>query len=319
VRKELVRMIPEPSKKVLRLLVIYPLRSYFRYFPLRAGKKLLWRHLASHLWWLESKTKAKTRFGPVLEVDARDIQGRFISCFGVWEPQVTACIQARLRQGDGFIDVGANIGYYSLLAAGLVGPVGKVVAIEAVPRTFESLKRNLAANGIENVRPLNIAAWDRQQVLTMFVEPSRITGTSTLVPDRAGKWELSGRCEVRADALAKILDSEEIRLARLIKIDVEGAEWRAVSGLIPVLRTGRRDLEIIIELATDLDVEGKTYRDVLSLFREEGFFPYLIENDYSAASHISNTTVKRPKRMEEVPAGVDEIDVIFSRSNAEAL
>jgi hypothetical protein len=147
----------------------------------------------------------------------------------------------------------------------------------------------------------------------MFVEPSRITGTSTLVPDRAGKWELGGRCEVRADALAKILDSEEIRLARLIKIDVEGAEWRAVSGLIPVLRAGRRDLEIIIEIATDLDVEGKTYRNVLSLFREEGFFPYLIENDYSVASHISNTTVKRPKRMEGVPAGVDEIDVIFSR------
>ena len=239
--------------------------------------------------------KPRTKFGSVLNVDARDIGGRLIYYFGVWEPQLTAWIKGCLKPGDSFIDIGANIGYYSLLAAGLVGPAGRVVAIEAVPRTFNLLKDNLTANRVANVRPLNIAVWDRNQTLTMFIEPSRITGTSTSIPAWAEKWSLGGRCEVPADALPALLQPEEVRLARLIKIDVEGAEWRVASGMMPMLKTARHDVEIIIEIATELEVEGKTCRDVFSLFREAGFFPYLIENDYSPHPISRTRPVKSPR------------------------
>jgi FkbM family methyltransferase len=318
-RKQLVRMLPEPLKTVLRGLVIYPLRTYFRYFPVRSGKRQVWHLVCEHLWWLESHANAKTIFGSTLHVDARDIGGRLIYYFGVWEPQLTAWIAGCLKPGDGFIDVGANMGYFSLLAAGLVGATGKVVAIEAVPRTFNLLRHNLDANNAANVRPLNVAAWDRQETLTMFIEPSRITGTSTLVPAWAEKWSLGGHCEVPADALAVLLQPDEIRLARFIKIDVEGAEWRVVSGMIPMLAIARRDVEVIIEIATELEVEGKTYRDVFSLFGQAGFFPYLIGNDYSPASYIANAPGNRPRRIEEIPHGVDQIDVIFSRRDEVSL
>jgi FkbM family methyltransferase len=318
-RKTIVRTLPEPVTRILRGSIITPLHAYFRYFPLKIGKGLVWKYVCGHLWWLETHAVAKTHFGSILNVDARDTCGRFIYYFGIWEPHITTWMQGCLKPGDTFIDVGANIGYYSLLAADLVGREGKVVSIEAVRRTFDMLNSNVNANKAANVRPVNAAVWDRQETLTIFIAPDTVTGTSTLIPAWAEKWHLKGRCEVAAFPLCRLLESEEIRLARLIKIDVEGAEWRVISGMAPLLKSGRKDLEVIIEVATKLEVEGRNYRDIFSFFFDEGFFPYSIENDYSADSYIANAPAKRPKRMETVPSDVDQIDVIFSRTDAASL
>jgi precorrin-6B methylase 2 len=89
--------------------------------------------------------------------DAKDIIQQYIYYFGVWEPRITGWVSRHLAPGDTFIDVGANIGYYSLLASPLVGKTGTVVAIEASPRTFDDLLFNLELNNVSNVRPVNVA------------------------------------------------------------------------------------------------------------------------------------------------------------------
>src|ERR1019366_3290126 len=99
----------------------------------RLGKRTVWDLLSPHLWWLERFVQAETVFGCTLYVDTRETGGRYIYYFGIWEPNLTRWIQERLSPDDTFIDVGANIGYYSLLAAKLGS---QVVAIEAAPRTF---------------------------------------------------------------------------------------------------------------------------------------------------------------------------------------
>ncbi len=307
-------------KQALRLLLIPPLRTYFRYGPRRFGKKVLWKYIAAHLWWLESRATAQTEFGSTLHLDAHDLVGRYIYYFGLWEPNLTNWIRQRLHQGDVFIDVGANIGYYSLLASRLVGNSGKVVAVEALPQIFGTLSDNLKANCAYNVRPVNMAVWDKQERVRIFTEPQSPSGTTTLMEQWANRWELSAFCEVPAAPLPSILKDEEIKAARLIKIDVEGAEWRVISGMAPLMSACRDDLEIIVEIAPKmLEAEGKTCQDLLDLFRSWGFFPYHIENDYSAEAYFCPAVQRRPERTESIPTTAEQTDIIFSRVNAASL
>ncbi|SCF63177.1 hypothetical protein GA0115259_100393 [Streptomyces sp. MnatMP-M17] len=71
----------------------------------------------------------RSRFGARFAVDTQDLIQRYIYLFGVWEPHMTRWLRGRLEPGDTFVDVGANIGYYSVLASQLVGDGVKVVAI----------------------------------------------------------------------------------------------------------------------------------------------------------------------------------------------
>jgi len=234
---------------MMRPLVIPPLRAYFRYAPSPFGKNALWKYVASHLWWLESYVRATTLFGSTICVDAGDIVGRYIYYFGVWEPNLTNWIRQRLLPGDGFVDVGANVGYYSLLASKLVGASGKVVAVEALPQIFTILKHNLEVNCARNVRPIKVAAWDREELLRIFTQPENPPGTTTVMNLWASRWNLQSHCEVPAAPLPAILTQDEIKAARLMKIDVEGAEWHVVSGMQSLMRACRADLEIIVEVA----------------------------------------------------------------------
>src|SRR5205823_8966527 len=100
--------------------------------------------------------------------DTRDTIQQYIYYFGVWEPHLTRWIVRRLVCGDAFIDVGANVGYYSLLASKLVGTSGSVVAIEASPATFKILQSNLALNQVRNVRAMNVAVYHSKTAMKVF-------------------------------------------------------------------------------------------------------------------------------------------------------
>ena len=75
-----------------------------------------------------------------------DLIQRYVYYFGVWEPTISQWFKGYVRPGDIVVDVGANIGWYTLLAAQRVGPEGQVVAIEASPTIAEHLRANLALN-----------------------------------------------------------------------------------------------------------------------------------------------------------------------------
>ncbi|MGD0059694.1 MAG: FkbM family methyltransferase [Verrucomicrobiia bacterium] len=319
--KALLKSAPPGVLGTMRLLSIRPLRAYIRYAPSSLGKQVLYDRLAAHLWSLETDVVAETVFGSRLCVNARDIVGRFIYYFGVWEPNLTGWIQQRLATGDVFVDVGANIGYYSLLASKLVGDSGKVVAVEALPESFRKLQDNVRVNSSRNVRSVNVAAWHRDEQVRIYTQPASPSGTTTLMRAWAARCDLEPYCEVPAKPLLDILRPEEIKAARLIKIDVEGAEWNVVSCMAPLLRDSRKDLEIVVEISRSmLEAQGKTEGDILGLFSDWGFHSYRIENDYSAAAYLTPNPPIRPKRIERIPNGSgDQSDVIFSRVDAASL
>lgn len=318
--KASLKSLPHPLLAVMRFFVVRPIRAYTRYAPWSKGKLLLYRSIAEHLWWLEGTVTSSTVFGKTLKVDAGDIIGKHIYYFGIWEPNLTHWIECRLQRGDLFIDVGASIGYYSLLASKLVGDSGKVVAIEPLPETFGRLEDNLKKNEVRNVRTINAAAWDKTEKVKIFASQKSLSGTTTLMSEWANQWHLKKQLEVDAAPLSVILKPDEIKTARLIKIDVEGAELHVVSDMVSWLSQTIDKFEIVIELSRSiLEAEGKQVGDVLRLFARFGFRGYRIENDYLASTCVANN-FRPPRRIYQWPnESVDQIDVIFSRVDAEYL
>jgi len=285
------------------------------------GKIFLYNWFADHLWWLEGKVTGTTVFGSKLEIDASDIIGKHIYYLGIWEPILTRWIERRLRPGDLFIDVGANIGYFSLLASKLVGVSGKVVAIEALPQIYRKLAYNLKQNGVNNVRTINVAAWNKSEKVKIFSRQDRPSGTTTLMFEWANQWQLREQLEIEARPLAVILTPEEIKTARLIKIDVEGAESHIISEMKSWLAQTDEKLEIIIEISRSMMAsQGKAFEDILGDFAVFGFQAYRIRNDYLASTCILQHIQSPPQRIIQWPdEAVDQIDLILSRVNADSL
>ena len=294
-------------------------RAYIRYSPFGWGKAACWSHVVTpFLGWRKFTATARTSFGSRIECNVEDLIQRYIYYFGEWEPNLTRWIARRLSRGDTFVDVGANIGYFSLLASALVGASGKVVAIEASPDTFVKLTRNLASNSAANVRAVNIAASDREHSLTLFSAYAANSGMMSTNPDWAELYGFKANCQIPAAPLATILDAREIQSARLIKIDVEGSEWSVIQGLLPILKSCRPELEVITEINPSvLERQGQTPETLIRTFRELGFHCYSIENSYSGLSYLEGAEGSRPKRLRSAVTG--QSDVIFSRVEAESL
>ncbi|MFC4034051.1 FkbM family methyltransferase [Streptomyces polygonati] len=255
--------------------------------------------------------------GPRFAVDTQDLIQRYVYLFGVWEPRMTQWLRRRLRPGDTFIDVGANIGYFSVLASQLVGPEGRVVAIEASRAFQDRLEQNARLNGCTNIRAVHTAVSDKRQTLTFILASSNNMGANSIVP-YDGPAEST--FEIEAFPLPDVLDEDEIANARIIKVDVEGAEGSVVRGMAPLLDRLRPDAEITVEVTPERMAQlGDSVGELLETMRGAGFHVYRLANEYAAASYPAalNGTSAVPIRWRGPVTG--ESDLIFSRVDAETL
>jgi len=162
---------------------------------------------------------ACTTFGANLPCCAQDLVQSHILFFGKWEPNIGYFIARRLKRGSTFVDVGANIGYFSMLGAAVVGDTGKVISIEASPSIFKVLQSNLRHNSCANVHSVNIAVGRETGKMDILLAPGTNLGMTSTLHTRGFALETT----VPADRLSNILDRDSER-ATLIKIDIEGAE-----------------------------------------------------------------------------------------------
>ena len=301
-------MIPPP--------VLRALRGYVRHAPGSLGKpwlagRLLNEQLRQH----PLAATARTLDGAVFPVVTSDVIQRYLYLFGVWEPHLTSFISRRLTPGDTFIDVGANIGYYSVLASRTVGAAGQVVAVEASPDFHQTLTANALANECRNVRAVNSAVSDTRGRLTFYLERSTNLGGTTAVRPHI----IESSFETDAAPLPQLLTEAVLTTARLIKIDVEGGEAAAVRGLAPVLHRLRPDAELVIEVTPRLLAkQGQTPDSVLGPLREHGFHVYRLANDYDPASYPA--ALRCPAAPVRWRRPVTEMsDLVFSRTDAEGL
>jgi len=166
---------------------------------------------------------------------------------GLYEPPVTRVVQQHLRPGGIVVDVGANWGYFSLLAAATVGDGGTVFALEPDPRQFEALSRNVSANGFRQVTPLQAAASAEEGRLSLvgYDEGQANRGVSRVAdPSEPGR-----RFDVRATSVDLL--TAACPQVDLVKIDVEGAEDAVLEGMRHGL-SARRYRALVLELHPDL-------------------------------------------------------------------
>ena len=256
---------------------------------------------------------ARTIFGARISGNSRDLIQRHIYYFGAWETNLTRFVNTAIQNGDVFVDVGANIGYFTLQASKLVGKSGKVISFEASPRIFAKLRDNLSRNRVTNVTAHNLAVSDTDGLVKIYLASSSNIGETTIIATDSADFE----CEVAARPLSALLSPSELARVRVIKIDVEGAESQVVAGLLPMLRGARLDLEIAIEISPKrLRVLNKKADDIVASLSDHGFFPYRIENSYLELSYLS-TEHPRPERIRGSITA--QTDVIFSRRNVDSL
>jgi FkbM family methyltransferase len=158
---------------------------------------------------------------------------------GSYEPNEFAFLDRTLRRGMTVIDVGANDGLYTLFAAGRVSARGRVVAVEPSSRERRNLERNLALSRLRNVTVVPAALADEAGRAHLQVAPALHSGHNTL-----GGFAHKGVAAIGSELVAvETLDSlaERLSLAKVdaIKIDVEGAEMKVLTGGRELLKTAR--------------------------------------------------------------------------------
>jgi FkbM family methyltransferase len=293
-------------------------RWYVRSAPGTLGKApLAGRYLNPRLRDAPRRRVIETADGARFAVDTQDLIQRYLYLFGTWEPRMTQWLRRRLRPGDTFVDVGANIGYFSVLASQLVGPEGQVVAIEASRAFQDRLEQNARLNGCTNIRAVQTAVSDKQQTLTFILASSNNMGANSIVP-YDGPAEST--FEIEAFPLPDVLESDEIAKARVIKVDVEGAEGSVVRGMAPLLDQLRPDAEVTVEVTPDRIAQlGDSVEELLDTMRKAGFHVYRLANEYAAATYPSalRGASAVPVRWRGPVRG--ESDLIFSRIDAETL
>ncbi|MGD9620426.1 MAG: FkbM family methyltransferase [Mycolicibacterium sp.] len=241
--------------------------------------------------------------GARIDCDPQDLIQQYILHFGVWEPAVTSLITRILQPGDVFVDIGANIGYDSLLAANLVGDNGRVLAFEASPTIFQSLAYNITLNANDNIIACNVAVSDREQRLQLYSGPAENLGRTTTVAARG----LPRQCEVQAYSLMRLLSGEDTSRIRLIKIDIEGGEIPVVDDFLTNLSSYPETTSLMVEVNPSPRWEA-TFE---ALFNA-GFHAFAIPNQYDLGWYIR----KRNSANHPIPITTlksTQMDVFFTR------
>lgn len=215
------------------------------------------------------------------------------------EPEVVDLIKRVVRPGDIVIDGGANVGFFSMIMAALVGDMGRVISFEPSPPNIERFQLNRDLNRFNNVALYTDALW--QEVATLDFWPNRDSGQSAL-------WscvDSLDKIQVRAlplDALAGAVLSAGVRF---MKLDVEGAEERVLRGAAELLGRGYPTY-IVVELQPLALAQLDSHQDGMrALMRQHDYQMFLLREDCGLPALVPDRTVVKPAKR--------NVNVLFCR------
>jgi FkbM family methyltransferase len=182
---------------------------------------------------------------------------------GAYERDLVQTLKSHLKPGMVFVDVGANIGYFSSIAAALVGQAGHVYAFEPSPACFTRLRQNLTA--FEQATCYRSAVSDSNDPVNMYLHPTE-SGWASLYSDR----DLPQEIQVQSTRLDDWAQRAGLHRIDMLKLDIEGGEYVALAGAYSVIRRFRPI--IIAELnGVCLARSRRSPEDVLRLLAEAGY------------------------------------------------
>ena len=218
-------------------------------------------------WALRVKRMETEAQGLKLWVDPASNFGKRILGEGNYEADLTGAFRQLLRPGHTFVDVGANEGWFSMLAAQLVGPRGRVLACEPQERLWQAISKNIALNRFTNCQLLPFGISDAAGRAEINLYPSLNTGSSN-ISDSKRRWETKQVIELVT--LADVLDSLNGGVVELVKVDVEGFEHKVLESAGDHLGTTIKSL--VVELHPEqLEALGSSVQSVVRLLESRGY------------------------------------------------
>ena len=242
-------------------------RAYLRHFPWENGKWRIAKLLSDRVCLKPTSIVATVAPNLTMELDLSDFLQRTLWLERKYEPELQSILMEYLAPGGVFVDIGANVGFFTLLASRLVGNTGHVYAFEPAPRTFAALNRNIQLNQIQNVTPMQLGLSDAQGEAAFYPDPGGNSGAGSLRPHPNNTAAIT----VDLDSYDRLAAEMKLPVPSLIKIDVEGAEHKVVQGMSALLSQQHRP-PILMEISEfSLEKQGSSRTSLLSLMRKFGY------------------------------------------------
>lgn len=227
-------------KKLLNILLsILPL-SFANYVYTKIISKTPLIHIVNKIIKLTIPKELNITEGKII-LNQQDVAVSGMLALGAFEPYQMALFRQIIKPGMTVVDIGANIGLYSVIAGKLVGKDGKVFSFEPEKNNYEFLNRNIEANNLNNVFPNKTAVSSEKSTKNLFLF-SENTGSYSLVDNR--KTNVS--VPVQTDTLDNLLKQLSTNKVDVIKMDIEGAEYKAFEGMIQTINNSA-NLKMMIE------------------------------------------------------------------------
>jgi FkbM family methyltransferase len=190
---------------------------------------------------------------------------------GKWEEYETELFKKYAKKDDVVLDIGAHIGYYTLIAARIVGDKGKVYAFEPDPKNFKILKRNVEENGYKNIILVNKALSNKSGRIKLFINKEN-TGDHRIY-DLKNEREFISIQAITLDDFFK----KRAKKVDLIKMDIQGAEVRAFKGGNRLIKENM-SIKILTEFwPHGLELSGSSAKEYCLLLKKNKFTIYNVD------------------------------------------
>jgi FkbM family methyltransferase len=249
----------------------------------------------------------RTIYDHKIYVDTRDLGlAPHILLDGYWEQWITNVFLSVVQPGMRVVEVGANMGWYSLLAAANIGPAGKLVSFEANPRMAEILRRNISINGfLDRAEVVDKAVFSANRTLEFGIYERHMGGSSLFAtkPQARSEHGHFAVFDAQFNDTMRTIEVEAIALDSyfaeggkidFIKIDAEGAEPHVLAGAGRLL-SENKDVQIMLEFAPrSLQRGGSSAEEFYGSIRALGFRVFRIEHDSSLVESELSELVHGP-------------------------
>ena len=249
--------------------VDFLLRNVLRHLPVTERLE----HLAT--WWgfryQAAPRVVRLRDGSKIRIEPRDYLRVLLYYMGTWEPYCLRLLSKYLRPGSTLLDVGANIGVFSLTGSRIVGPQGRVISVEAVPPTAAALRDNIALNHYDWATVVEAAAWSSEGVINLGV-PEDCEGTENSFRHTVSA---TGAFQARTRRLDDMLADLGVGRVDMIKMDIEGAECEALRGASEILAKHKPTIMIEVNEPT-LTRLGASSSELIGILSASGYRGHVI-------------------------------------------
>jgi FkbM family methyltransferase len=252
-------------------------------------KRTLWQIANRNFLHTDTTIVGTDLLGNRLVCRTNDLVQKHIAIFGMWEPNLTAYLLAKKKVDGIFLDIGANIGYFSLLAARIFS---RVIAFEPSPSVYKILNDNVRINQCNNLTAIQCAITEERGQMPFFKPYGPMMGISSLIEKEGSISDGMVNCTPLQDHLS----DSDWQQVRFIKIDVEGAELSVLKSLLRSRHLLREDVEISIESSGSDEDSAKIFNTLSDL----GFAAFDLKSTYSLEQYLRYSP-QRPTPIKNVP------------------